>query len=360
LIDCYPDPLSDRLIEALRARDVAAVRSAIRDEPKKALQARSIVEASRLAFRQALELFHKNGADLNAIWRGYRPLHSLIQENPHDASGEPGPERLACLDWLLEHGADPEQLAAWPPARAILVAAFAGRPEYVKHLRKAGAKLDGFVGAALGDPKMVEKALVKHPGFARDRDSGGLTALQCAAGTRLPAAKGLDIARLLIDNGAEIDAETQSWSHAVTAIYFAASAKNKPMFELLLDRGASAAGALVPALWNATPEFADLALRHGAVLDEAVSEGKPLLNHLICWGQIPATLWMLAHGASPNLSDERGWTAVHQAASRGNARMMQAVLDAGGDLKRRNKDGHTPLDVALAAGRDKLVAMMNS
>jgi hypothetical protein len=27
---------------------------------------------------------------------------------------EPTAKRLACLEWLLKHGADPEQLGAWP------------------------------------------------------------------------------------------------------------------------------------------------------------------------------------------------------------------------------------------------------
>ena len=85
------------------------------------------------------------------------------------------------------------------------------------------------------------------------------------------------------------------------------------------------------------------------------------LNNLICWGQIPQTMWLLAHNASPNIADtENGWTAVHQAASRGNARIMRAVLDAGGDLGRRDKQGRTPIDVARSVGRDKLLALMSA
>jgi len=106
------------------------------------------------------------------------------------------------------------------------------------------------------------------------------------------------------------------------------------------------------------PDFAELALAHSADPDRAVTDGKPLLNHLICWGQIPPAMWLLQHDASANIADERGWTALHQAASRGNARMLQAVLDAAGDCKRRDKEGHTPLDIAKALGRDKLTAMM--
>jgi ankyrin repeat protein len=161
---------------------------------------------------------------------------------------------------MLEHSADPEQLGAWPPARAIIIAAFVGEPEYIKRLRKVGATIDGFTGAALGDRKGVEKALRKQSAFARERDPQGLTALQCAAGSRLPGAATLEIARLLLDAGADVRARTKSWDHDVDAVYLAAGAKNKKLSELLLERGADPTEELVPALWNATEEFAEIAL----------------------------------------------------------------------------------------------------
>lgn len=353
--------MADALIEALRSGKLSAVRAAIRADPEKARHARNVAEAGRLAFQKAFELLHKNGADLNAIWRGYRPLHALLQEDPHAAAGKPSPERVACLNWLLEHGADPEQLGAWPAARAIIIAAFVGEPEYVSRLKKAGAKMDGFAAAALGDRKLVEKTLRQRPEFARERDSGGLTALQCAAGSRYPGAKTLDIARLLLDAGADLKAKTKSWNHDVDAMYFAASSKNKAIFGLFLDRGADSTEALVHALWGPGEEFAELAIAHGAEPDRAVAEGKPLLNHLIQWGQIKPALWLLNLGASPNIADSKeGWTAAHQAASRGNARMMRAVLDAGADLTRRDNRGCTPLAIAKVAGRKQLMEMMST
>jgi ankyrin repeat protein len=80
-----------------------------------------------------------------------------------------------------------------------------------------------------------------------------------------------------------------------------------------------------------------------------MANGKPLLNDVIRWGQIPQTTWLLEQGASPNVPDERGWTAVHQAASRGNVRMLRAVLDAGGDARRRDKEDWLPRDVTTSA-----------
>ncbi|HUI57285.1 MAG TPA: ankyrin repeat domain-containing protein [Bryobacteraceae bacterium] len=339
---------------------MTAVRAAIKADPQAAKNPRAIGQAAGAAFLPALQLLHKHGADLNAVWRNYRPLHNLMQSEPHAASAKPEPERLACLDWLLEHGANPELTGAWPPARAIIIAAFVGEPEFVKRLRKAGSRVDGFAGAALGDCKLVEKALRERPDFGRERDAGGLTALQCAAGSRLPKVKVVEAAMLLLDAGADPNAKTRSWAHDVDAAYFAAGAKNGAMFELLLERGADATGALSHAVWGKHFALAELALAHGAEPDRATANGKPLLNDLIRWGQIPQTTWLLARGASPNIPDDDGWTAVHQAASRGNARMLRAVLDAGGDMSVGDKQNCTPLEVARFRRREKLAAMMSA
>jgi ankyrin repeat protein len=352
--------MADELIEAMRGGKLAAVRAAVKANPEAARNPKYVVEAGRLGSLALLQLLHHHGSDLNAAHRNYTALASLIQVKPHaEVETRARPERLACLAWLLENGANPEQLSAWPPARAMVAAAFAGQTEYVKALRQGGARMDGFTAAALGDVKLVEKTLGADPDFAQARDQGVLTALQCAAGSRLPGANVLDVAAMLIRAGAEVASETRSWGHSVDAVYLAASAHNLPMFELLLKSGADASSALGPALWNATLEFASLALEYGGNPDLAVCETKPLLNHLICWGQVPQAMWLLERAASPNLPDrENGWTAVHQAASRGNIRIMQAVLDAGGDMQRRDKQGRTPVDIARQAGRAKLLAAM--
>jgi ankyrin repeat protein len=346
------------LLQALQGGDMAAIRAALKADPAAVKIPRMIGTAAGRALLPAVQLLHKHGADLNAVWRNYRPLHNLIQTEPHAAAGKPAPERLACLEWLLEHGADPELTGAWPAARALVVAAFVGEPEYVERLRAAGARVDGFTGAALGDSELVKQTLAARPEFARERDSGALTALQCAAGSRLPKVDVLPVAALLLGAGADPNAQTRTFGGTVDAAYFASGAKNAAMFELLLERGADATVAIGHAVWRKRFDLAERALAHGAELDRATASGKPLLNDLIRWGQIPQTLWMLEHGASPDIPDADGWTAAHQAASRGNARLLKAVIDAGADLARRDKSNGTPLDLARSLKRDKLLAMM--
>jgi len=335
-----------------------AIKAAIKQDPASAKIPRMMLTAAGRADLPAVQLLHKHGADLNRVWRNYRPIHNLMQTEPHAAAGKPSADRVVCLEWLLALGADPELTGAWPSARALIIAAFVGEPAFVKVLRAAGARIDGFTGAALGDAKLVAKTLAKHPDFASERDSGVLTALQCAAGSRLPKVDVIDVATLLLDAGADPNAQTRSWASTVDATYFASGANNSAMFELLLERAADPTVAVGHAVWGKKFDLADRALFHGADLDRATANGKPLLNDLIRWGQIPQTTWMLAHGASPDMPDKDGWTAAHQAASRGNARLLKAVIDAGADLQRRDKSGSTPLDVACRAKREKLVAML--
>src|SRR2546422_11629237 len=115
-------------IEAARVGDIATLRSALKRDPDLARKAQLTLAAAASANLAALELLERHGADWNASRRGYRPLHTLIQERPHGERSGPSKERLACLEFLLAHGADPERPAAFPPASALIVAAMTGVP----------------------------------------------------------------------------------------------------------------------------------------------------------------------------------------------------------------------------------------
>jgi len=344
-------PKPSPIVEAVKSQDLRALQRAIARETT--IPAAASIDAARLGWQAGLAALARAGADLNASWRNYRPLHALIQEKPHEG-GSSTPERVRCLTWMLSHGVDPERLGAWPSARALVIAAFSGQPEYVRALRKGGAAIDVFTAAALGDDKYVTRKLSKDASLARTRDQGVLTALHCAAGSRLwktsPHGQEpfLAIARRLVDAGAEVGATARSWDHDVTAAYLAIRSGQVALLELLLDRGFDPTEAVSTAAWDNREDVLDLLLARGADLSRSLEKGRPILNELVRWGQFTQARMVLRKGANPNQPDERGWTALHQAASRGNIRMVEDLISAGADVDRRDVEGHRPLDIARA------------
>jgi ankyrin repeat protein len=196
------------------------------------------------------------------------------------------------------------------------------------------------------------------------RDHGLLTALQCCAGSRLgqrgakTATALVDVARLLLDAGADPNATVKTWGHDVAVSYFAIRSGQVEVLKLLLERGLDATAAISTAAWEHREDLIDLLLDHGARLDRAFDHTRPVLNELIRWGQFKQARLVLAKGASPNIAGEGGWTAVHQAVSRGNLKILQDLMRAGGDATVKDGKGWTPGDMARLSGRSDLLAVL--
>ena len=223
-----------------------------------------------------------------------------------------------------------------------------------------------FTAAALGDARGVSRRIVDDPELVRARDAGVLTPLQCCAGSRLghrqPDVAGslVETARVLIDAGADLGAHARSWGHDIDVAYFVVRAGQTAMLTLFLERGLDPTSAIAPAAWDGRADLIDLAMAHGARLDEARERGRPILNELVRWGQFSQARLLLARGADPNVADDRGWTALHQAVSRGNAAMIEELVRAQGDGARPDRSGQSPRDLAKAKGRTDLMRLLAS
>jgi len=82
------------------------------------------------------------------------------------------------------------------------------------------------------------------------------------------------------------------------------------------------------------------------------------LNQMVRWGQFKQAFWMLEHGADANIAYQLGWTSMHQAASRGNEKMMKALLMADGDPTLKDRTGNTPFQVARSRNNHKIVELL--
>jgi hypothetical protein len=193
-----------------------------------------------------------------------------------------------------------------------------------------------------------------------------MTALHCCAGSRLgkhsdKTAKGLlEIARMLVEAGADVHATVRSWGHDVDVAYFVIGSGQVAMLELLLGHGLDATAGVSSAAWNGREDVLDLLLAHGARLDAPLEHERTVLNELIRWGQFTQARMLLHRGASPNVPDDRGWTAMHQAVSRGNVKMLRDLVAAGGDAERRDREGMTPRELARERGRAPIASLLGA
>lgn len=117
----------------------------------------------------------------------------------------------------------------------LLVALYHGRREMADLLRRAGAAVSLFEAAALGDRRLVEGHLERDPDLARGYSHDGWTALHLASFFGHG-----EIAALLIDRGADVNARSQSpcFAKENTPLHAAAANRQTAVAELLIGRGA--------------------------------------------------------------------------------------------------------------------------
>lgn len=168
-----------------------------------------------------------------------------------------------------------------------------------------------------------------------------------------------EAARLLIDQGADVHAETVDG-----AILVKAALQGHPeIVEMLLDAGAEVNA---PGKWGAmevTSIFAatiadddgivEMLINHGADLNQTAPDGASPL--CIAAGAFPNTesVSLLAeNGANINHQTSTGETPLHFAVSKGivsnsfDTEIVRILIDHGADMTIENEQGQTPLDLA--------------
>jgi ankyrin repeat protein len=117
----------------------------------------------------------------------------------------------------------------------LLAAIYAGRQEIFEFLLEKGAPVDLFEASALGQNDIVAGQLEQDPELIRAYSHDGWTALHLAAffGRR-------EMAALLIDRGAPIDARSRQtrFARENTPLHAAAANRQTAVAELLIERGA--------------------------------------------------------------------------------------------------------------------------
>jgi ankyrin repeat protein len=155
---------------------------------------------------------------------------------------------------------------------ALMQAAYQRRFEMVEMLRTKKASLDVFEAAALGDADRVKILLTEDPSLAHAWSADGFTALHFTAFFRQPAC-----AKVLVHSGADVGAVARN-PMAVTPLHSAAASCEIEIARLLLENGAEVDArqqggwtALHAAAMHGDEALADLLLSYGA--DPALNAG---------------------------------------------------------------------------------------
>jgi ankyrin repeat protein len=262
---------------------------------------------------------------------------------------------------------------------------FESWPKFAKHVEALAAKtspISKFEQAAdaiiAGDASTLSQLLRENPELIRARSTRvhRATLLHYVAANgfedyrQKTPANALEIAKILLDAGAEVDATSDSYGKDTTLVLVATSIHPKragvqiALMQLLLDRGAAPDG-VNPCLRNGRPEAAEFLAQRGAPLDLEAAAGLgrlDLVQKLIgeaTPSQLNAGLWwaseygrnhvvdfVLNNGADLRAGENIGLPALHWAVVGGHLDTVKLLLKRGASLEAKNQYGGTALGQA--------------
>jgi len=274
---------------------------------------------------------------------------------------------------------------------------FLSWPKFVEHLDRLahlGTEVADFEAAAdaiiNGDEVTLRRLLSEHPGLVRMRSTRehNSTLLHYASANGVEGYRQrtpmniVRMAQILLDAGAEIDAEADVYGGGATTLGLAATSAHPriagvqiPLLGLLIDRGARiehprAAGsesvAVMGALDNGCPEAAEYLASRGARLDLATAAGvgrldvvrelvqsassaeaNTALRYAAFYGRLEVVRHLLERGADLGGHSGDGQTAAHYAGMGGQLEVMKLLLQHRPPLEARNEYGGTVLSQTL-------------
>lgn len=347
------------VLAAVRKGETIALRKHLSATPEVTKDPRLLNEAALLGNIEITQLLLSFGADPDAAVPShefYRPLHRAIEHRGYPKN----PAHRQVVETLIAAGASLETRSTWMQLDPLAVAGMVGDREMIDLLREAGIEQTIFTAAVTADLPDVRRFL-RRKSAATAKDTNHMTPLHYAALCGLedndPARR--EIAERLLDAGGDPSAREPIGPYPPTPVLHFAAWKNQPLAEVLLARGADPNGGFGNCLWREPGPMAELFLAHGADVNAREPTGQPLLNSRIHWNLPSVALWLLKNGADPNLTDAEGNTALHEAARRGiNPKVVESILAQGGNRIAKNSDGATPLDIAKAKKRIKLIPLL--
>ena len=259
---------------------------------------------------------------------------------------------------------------------------FVSWPKFVEHLDRlahGGSDATDFEAAAdaiaSGDTETLARLLRARPGLARVRSSREHRATLL----HYVSANGVEnyrqrtpenivaVARILLDSGAEVDAEADVYGGGATALGLVATSAHPriagvqiPLLQLLLDRGAQMErrgiagrdhGIALACLANGCPEAAVYLAERGARLGIVEAAGIGRLD-------VVKTFFDAQGNPAQGLAADVLHTAFGYACFYGRNEVAEFLIDRGVDLAGHSGDGQTGLHHAAMGGRLDTVKLL--
>ena len=256
---------------------------------------------------------------------------------------------------LLAHGADPNvdsrDYGGWKPLDAAIHHDHgpAAHGEVIRLLIEAGAVVDIWAAAAMGDAARVREWLASDPALVHARGPNDATPLHFAAT--------VEVARMLVDAGADLGAtDVYGETPARVVSGYGSRRKEAALFltELAGDMDLFRACLLdlpdrVEAFLAAAPEL----------LHAESASGETPLNTACLRGHAEVVQRLLARGAEVNRKAASGTYPLHCAARNGHLEVVRILLDHGAD-KTALDDLHqaTAADWAEFQGHPEVAAFL--
>jgi tankyrase len=264
-----------------------------------------------------VETLYRKGANLNDKNKDQlMPLHLAADKSHYDV-----------VDVLLKQGAKVNALDS-AGQTALHRCARADNVQACRILLNFGAdpsiiSLQGYTAAQLASDG-VAKLLAEEP-IANNPVVGTDVEYQL-----LEAAKAGDmelVKKIVGDHSHIVNCRDLDGRHS-TPLHFAAGYNRVGVVEFLLSKAADVhakdKGGLVP------------------------------LHNACSYGHYEVTELLVKHGASVNVSDLWKFTPLHEASAKGKYEIVRLLLRHGADPTKKNRDGHTPVDLVKEGDQDVL------
>jgi ankyrin repeat protein len=214
------------------------------------------------------------------------------------------------------------------------------------------------------------KLLVERGADVNARAATGITPLMAAAQYN----GNVEVVRLLLKKGARPNADKPAAvRYDASALFYAVMARDVKMVEALVDAGASlndrmkVIGRFSNSLLVYAASAGDTAtvvylISKGANLNEVDADGISILAWATISNRVDTVQALLARGAQVNTVDNYGMTPLLYAASInfGDTEVLEKLIVAGADLKAKNKQGLTAVDLAKTYHHTTMASLLTS